>query len=106
MEFQKSKKYSLLESINYVDGGVASKQVLKKEKGNVTLFAFDEGEGLTEHTSPFDAIVQVVEGQARISIAQEKFDLEKDDIILLPADIPHAVHATGKFKMLLIMVKS
>lgn len=106
MEFQKSKKYPLLESISYVDGGVASKQVLKKEKGNVTLFAFDEGEGLTEHTSPFDAIVQVIEGEARISIAQEKFDLVKDDIILLPANIPHAVHATGKFKMLLIMVKS
>jgi quercetin dioxygenase-like cupin family protein len=106
MEFQKSTKYSLPESIDYVNGGVASKQVLKKDTGNITLFSFDKGEGLTEHTSPYDAVVHVIEGEAEITIDQEKFLLEKDNIILLPANIPHAVHADQKFKMLLIMIKS
>ncbi|MBR9997631.1 MAG: cupin domain-containing protein [Cyclobacteriaceae bacterium] len=106
MEFLKSKKYSLPDSIDYVSGGVASKQVLKKETGNITLFSFDEGEGLSEHTSPYDAVIHLIEGQAEITIGQEKFTLGKDEFILLPASIPHAVHAVKKFKMLLVMIKS
>lgn len=106
MEFIKAKKYFLPDSIDYVSGGVASKQVLKKDTGNITLFSFDEGEGLTEHTSPYDAVIHVLEGQAEITIGKEEFSLSRDEIILLPANIPHAVHAGKKFKMLLVMIKS
>ena len=106
MEFKKSTKYPIVDSIDYVQGGVASKQVLKKETGNITLFSFDEGEGLSEHTAPFDALVHVIEGEVEISIAQEKFSLVRNDIIILPANIPHAVHAVKKFKMLLVMIKA
>lgn len=106
MEFKKSTKYLVTDSIDYVPGGVASKQVLKKETGNITLFSFDEGEGLSEHTAPFDALVYIIEGEAEISIAREKFNLGRNDVIILPANIPHAVQAIKKFKMLLVMIKS
>lgn len=106
MEFKKSTKYPVIESIDYVKGGVASKQVLKKDSGNITLFSFDKGEGLSEHTAPFDAMVQVIEGETEISINQEKFSLVRNDFIILPAKIPHAVYAVQKFKMLLVMIKS
>lgn len=106
MEFKKSTKYQVIDSIDYVPGGIASKQVLKKETGNITLFSFDEGEGLSEHTAPFDALIHVIEGEAEISIAQEKFKLGRNDVIILPAGIPHAVLAVKKFKMLLVMIKS
>jgi len=106
MEFKKSTKYPVIDSIDYVPGGIASKQVLKKETGNITLFSFDEGEGLSEHTAPFDALVHVIEGEAEISIAHEKFKLGRNDVIILPANIPHAVLAVKKFKMLLVMIKS
>jgi len=106
MEFKKSTKYSIIDSIDYVQGGVASKQILKNDAGNITLFSFDEGEGLSEHTAPFDALVHVIEGKVEISIADEKFSLSRNDIIILPAGIPHAVHAVKKFKMVLVMIKS
>ena len=106
MEFEKSTIYSIVNSIDYVSGGVASKQIIKNRTGNITIFSFAEGEGLSEHTAPFDALVHVIEGEAEISIDQEKFSLRKDDIIILPAHIPHAVHAFKKFKMLLVMIKS
>ncbi len=106
MEFKKAEKYPILDSIDYVQGGVASKQVLKKATGNITLFSFDEGEGLSEHTAPFDALVHVIEGEVDIFIAKEKFSLFRNDIIILPANIPHAVYAVKKFKMILVMIKS
>jgi quercetin dioxygenase-like cupin family protein len=106
MEFEKSTIYPLIDSIDYVKGGVASKQVLKKDTGNITLFSFDAGEGLSEHTAPFDALVHVIEGEVEISIAQKKFSLVRNDIIILPANIPHAVQAVQKFKMILTMIKS
>jgi quercetin dioxygenase-like cupin family protein len=106
MEFKKATKYSLSDSIDYVSGGITSKQLIKKDTGNVTLFSFDKGEGLSEHTAPFDALLHVVDGEAEISIAQDKFHLTKDDIIILPANVPHAVSATQRFKMMLVMIKT
>lgn len=92
--------------IDYAKGAVVSKQILKKHFGNITLFAFDKGEGLSEHTAPFDAMVSVVDGEADVIIDGHHFLLKKGNSIIMPADIPHALHATVRFKMLLTMIKS
>ncbi len=92
--------------VDYQQGSVVSRVVLKREKGNVTIFAFDEGQGLSEHTSPFDALVQAVEGEAEITVAAQLIELRTGDVLLLPADKPHAVKATTRFKMLLTMIRS
>jgi quercetin dioxygenase-like cupin family protein len=96
----------LLGLVNYQDGSVVSRVVLKREKGNITIFAFDEGQGLSEHTSPFDALVQAIEGEAEITVAGRPIALRAGDVVLLPAEKPHAVKATTRFKMLLTMVRS
>ena len=93
------------ESVSYAEGGIVSKQIIRKENGNITLFAFDTEEGLSEHTSPFDALIQVIEGKARITIGGKAFILEAGDSIIMPADIPHAVFALKKFKMILTMIR-
>ena len=82
-----------------------SKNVLKRPAGNISVFAFDKGEGLSEHTAPFDAMVQVLEGSVRIAIGGEPHDLEAGETIIMPANISHALHATERFKMLLTMIK-
>jgi quercetin dioxygenase-like cupin family protein len=92
--------------IAYQPGGIVSKQLIKTPTGNVTLFAFDAGQGLTEHTSPFDAIVTILEGAARISIAGESQIVKAGELIQLPANVPHGVQAEGQFKMTLTMLKS
>jgi len=92
--------------IEYASGGVVSKQVIKAEKGNVTLFAFDAGQGLSEHSAPFDALVQIVEGNAQILINGKPFDLRAGDSIILPANNPHALKATSAFKMILTMIRA
>jgi quercetin dioxygenase-like cupin family protein len=92
-------------SIDYSDGSVVSKTILKKPSGNITLFAFDEGEGLSEHSSPHDALVQLLDGKAEISIGGESFFLQTGQSIILPSGIPHALKALGKFKMMLTMIK-
>jgi quercetin dioxygenase-like cupin family protein len=104
--FEKSTIYALNEAVDYASGSIVSKIVAKNNAGNITLFSFDEGQNLSEHTAPFDAIVQVVEGQAKIIINKKGFILSKGDIIIMPANIPHAVEALGKFKMLLTMLKA
>lgn len=91
---------------SYQEGSVVSRVILRREKGNVTIFAFDEGQGLSEHTSPFDALVQAVEGQAEITVAGTPIGVKTGDIVLLPAEKPHAVKATTRFKMLLTMIRS
>ena len=96
----------LLGLVNYQDGSVVSRVVLKREKGNITIFAFDEGQGLSEHTSPFDALVQAIEGEAEITVAGKPIALKAGEVVLLPAEKPHAVKATTRFKMLLTMVRS
>lgn len=103
--FQTSKKYKLKESVTYADGSVVSKIVQKDEAGNITLFAFDKGQNLSEHTAPFDAMVQVIEGKASIIIDGKDHLLEEGEMIIMPANIPHAVEAETEFKMLLTMLK-
>ena len=92
--------------VNYQDGSVVSRGVLKREKGNITIFAFDEGQGLSEHTSPFDALVQAIEGEAEITVSGKPIALKAGEVVRLPAEQPHAVKATTRFKMLLTMVRS
>ncbi len=90
----------------YQEGAVVSKMLLKKPGGNATLFAFAEGEGLSEHTAPFDALVYLVDGQAEIRLGGAVHRLGAGDTIVLPAGIPHAVHAASNFRMLLVMIKA
>ena len=104
-EFAKALKFSFADSINYAEKAVVSKHVLKKETGNISLFAFDKGEGLSEHTAPFDAMVQVIEGKARIIIGGNPHDLVAGETIIMPANITHALQATERFKMVLTMIK-
>lgn len=93
-------------AIEYQTGGVVSRQLLKKPAGNVTLFAFDEGQELTEHTSPFDALLHVIDGEAEVSIAGEPHRVVAGEMILLPATRPHAVKAPMRFKMILTMIRA
>lgn len=101
----KAEILNLTEMVSYQPGSVVSRQITKAEAGNVTLFAFDEGQELSEHTAPFDALVHVVEGEAEILISGKSFRLKRGDVIIMPANEPHAVKAIGQFKMLLTMIR-
>ncbi len=101
-----SQIHSLLEMVNYQDGAVVSRTLINQKAGTVTLFAFDTGQELSEHTAPYDALVQVLDGGARITIAGQPFDLKTGDVIVMPANQPHAVSAPTRFKMLLTMIRS
>jgi len=94
------------ELVNYQDGAVVSREIIKKPTGNVTIFAFDEGEGLSEHTAPFDALVHVLEGEADIRIAGRQHRLQGGEMILIPAQQPHSLKALQRFKMMLTMIRS
>jgi len=102
----KAEILNLAEMVSYHTGSVVSRQITKAEAGNVTLFAFDESQELSEHTAPFDALVHVVEGQAEIIISGKSFHLKSGDAIIMPANDPHAVKALGQFKMLLTMIRA
>ena len=107
MEDLKGKALNLKKEIIYADGAVISKTLLKKETGNITLFSFDTGQGLSEHTSPFDAVVQVVEGEGAFIIDGELKTVKEGEMIIMPANIPHDVQAAEQpFKMLLTMIRS
>lgn len=103
---ESSKVFVAVESISYAAGSVVSKTIVKKPSGNITLFAFDKGEGLAEHSSPHDALVQVLDGQVEITIGGIAHPLQTGQSIILPANIPHALKATEQFKMMLTMIKS
>ncbi len=103
--FNHSEIIQLKHNIEYAENGVVSKRVIEKTTGNITLFAFDRGQKLSEHSAPFDAMVQVVEGQTEITIDKKPYALKEGDTIIMPANIPHAVFATEKFKMLLTMIR-
>jgi quercetin dioxygenase-like cupin family protein len=105
-EFEKSKAFSFSDSIAYAEGGIVSKTVLKKQTGNISLFAFAKGEALSEHTAPFDALIQVVDGKGEIIIGGKSFFLGTGESIIMPANIAHAVKAVEDFKMVLIMIRS
>jgi quercetin dioxygenase-like cupin family protein len=96
----------VVDLVAYQDGAVVSRIVVKKDTGNITLFAFDAGQQLTEHTTPYDALVQVVDGEAEITIAGTAHRLRTGDMIVMPAHRPHAVAAVSRFKMLLTMIRS
>ena len=107
MDEYKGRALNLKEEIDYASGAVVSKTILKKESGNLTLFAFDQGQGLSEHTSPFDAVVQVVEGEGSFIIDGEIKTVKEGEMIIMPANIPHDVQAAKEpFKMLLVMIRS
>lgn len=105
-EFERSKKFIYRDSIDYSEGAIVSKTVLKKESGNISLFAFSKGESLSEHTAPFDALIQVVDGKGEIIIGGVSHFLESGESIIMPANIPHAVKAVERFKMVLTMIRS
>jgi len=105
-EFEKAKIFSFSESVDYSDGGIVSKTVLKKQTGNISLFSFAKGEALSEHTAPFDAMITVVDGRGEVIIGGKSFLLEAGQSIIMPANITHAVNAVEKFKMVLTMIKS
>lgn len=92
--------------INYQEGSVVSRQITKTEAGNVTLFAFDKEQGLSEHTAPFDALVHVIDGEALVTISGRPYELKAGDAIIMPANEPHALKAVQQFKMLLTMIRA
>lgn len=96
----------MAELVDYQAGSVVSRTVIEKQTGTCTLFAFDEGQGLSEHTAPFDALVSLLDGEAEITISGKPFHLKEGDMIIMPANEPHALQATKKFKMMLVMIKS
>jgi quercetin dioxygenase-like cupin family protein len=105
-EDNKPRVESLKDLINYQDGSVVSREIIRKPTGTITLFAFDDGQGLSEHTAPFDALVQILDGKVEITISGKPYNLEEGQMIILPAGETHALKALSKFKMLLVMIRS
>jgi len=89
----------------YQDHSVVSREIIRKPAGTMTVFAFDEGEGLSEHTAPFDAVVILLEGEAEIAIDHKPYSVKEGEMIIMPAHKPHALKAVTKYKMLLVMIK-
>ena len=102
----KAKPVNVENMIDYQVNSVVSREIIRKETGTVTLFAFDKGEGLNEHTAPFDAMVQVVDGTAEIIISGNKNVVMKGEMIIMPGNVPHALNAVERFKMILTMIRS
>jgi quercetin dioxygenase-like cupin family protein len=103
---QKAEVVKLLDLIAYQAGSVVSREIVSRPTGTATLFAFDAGQGLSEHTAPFDAMVSVLDGEVEITISGKKHLLKAGDMIVMPANEPHALKALTKFKMLLVMIRS
>jgi quercetin dioxygenase-like cupin family protein len=101
----KSEILNMVELVNYQEGSIVSRQIAKADAGNVTLFAFDQDQELSEHTAPFDALVHVLDGEAEIRISVKPFHLKSGDAIIMPAGQPHALKAITRFKMLLTMIR-
>ena len=98
--------FRLTDMLDYQPGAVVSVTLMKRETGTVTLFAFDQGEGLSEHTAPFDAMVHVIEGRAEITISGSPSEVGAGEMIVMPAGEPHALRAIEKYKMMLVMIRS
>ena len=96
---------SLSDLVKYQENAVVSSEIIKKDTGTVTLFAFDKGQGLSEHTAPFDALVNIIDGQAEVTISGKPFIVKEGEMIIMPANKPHSLKAAEKFKMLLVMIK-
>ncbi|MFH1032450.1 MAG: cupin domain-containing protein [Chloroflexota bacterium] len=106
MEEDKNAVSKLVDMVDYQTGSVVSRTLIDKKTGTLTLFAFAEGQGLSEHTAPFDALVYIIDGEAEITISGKKFHLGKGEMIIMPANKPHALKAIKKFKMMLVMIRS
>lgn len=100
------KPHILADMVDYQAESVVSKTIIEKKTGTVTLFAFDQGQGLSEHTAPFDALVQVLDGEVEIKISGKPFHVKQGEMIIMPAHEPHALKAVTRFKMLLTMIRS
>jgi quercetin dioxygenase-like cupin family protein len=101
-----AKPTKIIDLANYQDDSVVSRTIINKKTGTVTFFAFDEGQGLSEHTAPFDAMVQIVDGEAEIVISGKSFHLKEGEMIVMPANQPHSLKAAKRFKMILTMIRS
>ena len=100
------KVVRLADLVDYQDGAVVSREIINKKTGTVTLFAFDKGQGLSEHTAPFDALVYIIGGEADITISGKTLRLKEGEMVIMPANQPHALKAVGRFKMILTMIRS
>lgn len=96
---------NLSDLVKYQENAVVSSEILKKDTGTITVFAFDKGQGLSEHTAPFDALVNIIDGRAEVSISGKLFTVKEGEMIVMPANKPHSLKAMEKFKMLLVMIK-
>ncbi|MBW1897045.1 MAG: cupin domain-containing protein [Deltaproteobacteria bacterium] len=103
---QTAEPQNLIDLVNYQEGSVVSRTLIKKKTGTVTLFAFDQDQALSEHTAPFDAMVYILDGKAEIIISGNSNILEKGNMIIMPANEPHALKAREQFKMMLTMIRS
>jgi quercetin dioxygenase-like cupin family protein len=101
-----AKVATLSDMVGYQDGSVVSRTLLDKPTGSVTLFAFDAGQGLSEHTAPFDALVYIADGRAEVTISGASHDVQAGEMIIMPANEPHSLGAPEKFKMVLVMIRS
>jgi len=101
-----AQSMKLADLVNYQEKAIVSRTLIDKKTGTVTLFAFDEGQGLSEHTAPFDALVHVLEGEAEVTISEKTIRLKEGEIVIMPANRPHALRAIKRFKMILMMIKS
>jgi quercetin dioxygenase-like cupin family protein len=106
IEKLETKAMSLVDLIEYQDDSVVSREIINKKTGTITLFAFDQGQGLSEHTAPFDAVVEILDGEAELTIGEKILNAFAGQMVIMPANVPHSVKATKKFKMLLIMIRS
>ncbi|PAV07955.1 cupin domain-containing protein [Methanosphaera cuniculi] len=106
MSDMKKEVFKTAKLIDYQEDSVVSREIIKKETGTVTIFTFAKGQGLSKHSAPFDAMVQIIEGIAEITIDEEVFVLTEGEMIIMPANIPHALKAKEQYKMLLTMIKS
>jgi quercetin dioxygenase-like cupin family protein len=102
----KAKAVKMAEAVKYQKGSIVSSEIIRKESGTVTVFAFDKGEGLSEHVAPYDALVYILDGRASITICGRPHILNKGEMIIMPGSKPHALKAIKKFKMLLVMIRS
>ena len=105
VEAVSSTPIRLVDLIDYQEGSVVSRTIVDKEAGTVTLFAFDDGQGLSEHTAPFDALVYNLDGEVEVSISGKAVNLKKGEMVIMPANKPHSLKATKRFKMLLTMIR-
>jgi quercetin dioxygenase-like cupin family protein len=95
----------LVDLVSYQEGSIVSRTIVNRKAGTITLFAFDQGQALSEHTAPFDAVAHILDGEAEITISGQPFHLQMGEMIVMPANQPHAVNASQRFKMLLTMIK-